>query len=141
MMLKRNLNRSALGLVLVALFAVVALRAQTEAPAANTEIRHVVLFALKADVSAEQRKVIETASASLLKDTGLIQHYEWGTDISGGQRAQGFTHCLVMSFRNADDLQKYIVHPAHVAFKEKALPFMEKLLVVDFNPQFTPQAS
>ena len=139
--MKRYLTRGALVLVFVAMLASFSLRAQTEAQLPNTDIRHVVLFALKGDVTEEQRKVIESASASLLKDTGLIQNYEWGTDISGGQRAQGFTHCMVMSFRNAEDLQKYIVHPAHVAFKEKAMPFMEKLLVLDFNPQFTPQAS
>lgn len=107
----------------------------------SEEIRHVVLFALKADVTPEQRRLVEETSAALLKDTGLIQRYEWGPDLNGGQRAQGFTHCIVMTFRNSDDLKKYLVHPAHVAFKEKALPLMEKLLVVDFNPQTAPQAS
>lgn len=105
---------------------------------APAPIRHVVLFALKPDVSPAQRKVIEDASAALLEDTGLIRAYEWGADLNSGQRAQGFTHCVIMTFDSADSLKRYLVHPAHVAFKEKALPFMEKMLVVDFQPQFTP---
>lgn len=132
-------KRLAVSATLVVMFLMAGLGAwSARAAAASSEIRHVVLFALKADATPEQRKVVEETSAALLKDTGLIQHYEWGTDLNNGQRAQGFTHCIVMSFRNAEDLQKYIVHPAHVAFKEKALPIMEKLLVLDFNPQTAP---
>ena len=106
----------------------------------DAPIRHVVLLAFKADITEEQRKVVEAASAELVHGTGLIRHYEWGTDLNAGQRSQGYTHCIVMTFDDAADLKAYIVHPAHVAFKEKALPFVEKILVLDFQPQPEPRA-
>ena len=98
-------------------------------------VRHVVLFALKADITPEQRKVIEETSAELRKEVTFIRGYEWGTDLNQGQRAQGYTHCVVMTFDGPDDLKKYLVHPAHVAFKEKAMPYIEKMLVFDFQPE------
>lgn len=106
----------------------------------DAPIRHVVLLSFKADITDEQRTVVEAASAELMHGTGLIRAYEWGTDLNAGQRSQGFTHCIVMTFDDAADLKAYIVHPAHVAFKEKALPFVEKILVLDFQPQPAPRA-
>jgi len=111
-----------------------------EHEAGDSAIRHVVLLAFKADITPEQRAIVEAASSALVHDTGLIRRYEWGTDLNAGQRSQGYTHCIVMKFDNADDLKAYIVHPAHVAFKEKALPFIEKILVIDYQPQPEPQA-
>lgn len=106
----------------------------------DAPIRHVVLLAFKQDITPQQRAIVEAASEDLVHNTGLIRHYEWGTDLNAGQRSQGFTHCIVMTFDDADDLKAYLVRPAHVAFKEKALPFVEKILVLDFQPQPEPQA-
>ncbi len=100
----------------------------------DAPIRHVVLLAFKADITDEQRKVVEAASADLVHGTGLIRHYEWGTDLNAGQRSQGYTHCIVMTFDDAADLKEYIVHPAHVAFKERRCPSSKRYSCWTFSP-------
>ena len=46
--------------------------------------------------------------------------------------AQGLTHCFIVSFRNAEDRDKYLPHPAHERFKEILHPQLEKAVVFDF---------
>lgn len=99
------------------------------------KLRHVVLFAFKDDVSAEKQKEIEEASRLLINEIDVIQDLEWGTDLSKGQRSQGITHCLLMTFNSEEDLQTYLPHPKHEAFKKLAIPHLAKITVVDYIAQ------
>lgn len=98
-------------------------------------LRHVVLFKFKADTTAEMRAAIEEAARNLQHPIHEIKDFEWGTDINEPTRAEGMTHCMVFTFGTVEDKDTYLNHPSHQAFRKLALPYIERLLVVDFWAQ------
>lgn len=109
----------------------------TMKPAATQEksLRHIVMFQFKADATPEQVKAIEDAFSQLPSKIDTITGYEWGTDVSTENKAQGFTHCFIISFKDQAGLDTYSPHPAHLAFVEILKPSLEKVLVLDFHTQ------
>ncbi|HUG92118.1 MAG TPA: Dabb family protein [Planctomycetaceae bacterium] len=96
-------------------------------------LRHVVLFKFKADATPEQIKAVEAGFAELPKKIDTIQAYEWGTDVSPEMRSQGFTHCFLVTFRNAQGRDAYLPHAAHQEFVKLVLPILDDVLVVDYQ--------
>lgn len=95
-------------------------------------LRHVVLFKFKDDSSEQDIRAIENAFCALPGKIDAIHDFEWGTDASTENLADGFTHCFVVTFRSEADRDAYIPHPAHKEFVELASPHFDKVLVVDF---------
>jgi hypothetical protein len=95
-------------------------------------LRHVVLFAFRTDTSLDEVKSIEQTFAVLPAAIPEIAGFEWGTDVSVENLAQGYTHCFVVTFRSEQDRDVYLPHPAHQAFVALVGPHIEKVLVVDF---------
>ena len=100
----------------------------TQAPV----LRHVVLFAFKATATPADIARLEAAFAALPKRIPAVRGFEWGTNVSPENLANGFTHCFIVSFADAAGRDAYLPHPAHTAFVAMAGPFIEKALVVDF---------
>ena len=98
---------------------------------ANAVLRHVVLFAFKADAGDGVRQV-EEAFCRLPQLIPQIRSFEWGTDVSPENLQQGFTHCFLLSFASGEDRDAYLVHPHHQAFGKLAQPYFAKVLVVDY---------
>ena len=96
-------------------------------------IRHLVLFAFKPDTPEDTRRAIEAASAALPEAIPQIRAFEWGTDITAGERAQGYTHCMLFTFAAAEDIPVYRDHPAHQAFAKSAMPYFAQVLVIDYR--------
>ena len=96
-------------------------------------LRHVVLFKFKSDATREQIQAVEEAFAELPKKIDTIQAYEWGTDVSPEMRSQGFTHCFLVTFRNAEGRDAYLPHAAHQEFVKQVLPILDDVLVVDYQ--------
>lgn len=95
-------------------------------------LRHVVLFKFKDSASpADVQKVVD-AFAALPKKIDVIQDFEWGTDVGVEKLSQGFTHCFLVTFRDAKGRDAYLPHPAHEEFKKLVGPLVEKVLVVDY---------
>lgn len=114
--------------------------AREPAPPANPKedmetVRHVVLFAFKPETPPETRAQIEQASLALADQIPVIHSVEWGTDLNEKSRAEGYTHCFVYTFSSRADIPVYVNHPAHVAFRQMALPHIEKLLILDYVPR------
>lgn len=103
--------------------------------AADGPVRHVVHFKFKAGATAEQIKKVTDEFSALKGKIPGIESLEWGTDSSPEGLGQGFTHCWLVSFKNAADRDAYLVHPAHKAFVDIAKPLLDGALVVDFVPQ------
>ena len=101
----------------------------------NAVLRHVVLFAFKADAGDGVREV-EEAFCRLPQLLPQILHFEWGTDVSIENVQHGFTHCFVLSFASAEERDQYLVHPQHQAFGQLAQPYFEKVLVVDYWAEY-----
>jgi hypothetical protein len=94
--------------------------------------RHVVLFKFKADATPQQVQAVETAFAKLPSKIDSIRAYEWGTDVSPEGKAEGFTHCFLVTFADKAGLENYLPHPAHQDFVKVLRPILDKVLVVDY---------
>ena len=57
-------------------------------------LRHVVLFGFKESTTPEQLQQIEQTFATLPGHIDIIHAFEWGTNISVENLAQGYTHCF-----------------------------------------------
>ncbi len=95
-------------------------------------LRHVVLFRFKEDAKAKDIRKVEKAFAALPGKVDLIHDFEWGTDVSVENLADGFTHCFVVTFKSEADRARYLPHPAHKAFGELLGPVLDKPFVVDY---------
>ncbi len=95
-------------------------------------LRHVVLFKFKGDATPEQVQEVVRAFGALKSKIDTIDDFEWGTDVGVENLAAGFTHCFVVSFRDAAGRDIYLPHPAHEEFKKLVGPRLDKVLVVDY---------
>ncbi len=102
------------------------------APEPVQVLRHVVLLKFKDDTTAADVRRIENAFAALPSKIDLIQDFEWGTDISVENLADGFTHCFFVTFLSEQDRDAYIPHPEHKKFGELLGPHLDKVLVIDY---------
>ena len=106
--------------------------AATAQDAAAAPLRHVVLFKFKAEATKEQVQEIVAGFQALPKKIDGITAFEYGTDVSPEGLADGFTHCFLVSFKDAKSRDAYLPHAAHKEFVALALPKVEKVLVVDY---------
>ncbi|HRP58150.1 Dabb family protein [Agriterribacter sp.] len=95
-------------------------------------LRHVVVFKFKDDASPEDVKKVEDAFRALPSKIKEIKGFEWGTNNSPENLAQGFTHCFFLSFKSEEDRAAYLPHPAHKAFGNILKPYLDKVLVIDY---------
>jgi hypothetical protein len=95
-------------------------------------LRHVVLFAFTPSSSAEDIRRIEAAFAALPSQIDAIIDFEWGTNVSVENIAQGYTHCFLVTFADEAGRAAYLPHPAHRAFGDLLRPHKEKVLVIDY---------
>ncbi len=98
-------------------------------------LRHVVLFSFKSTSTAADVKQIEDAFKALPGKIKEIKDFEWGTNNSPENLAQGFTHCFFVSFASEKDREIYLPHPDHKAFVAIAGPHIDKVLVLDYWAQ------
>lgn len=99
------------------------------------KVRHVVLFKFKDTAKPEDVKKVEDAFRALPTKIPTIQGLEWGTNMSPENLAQGYTHCFLLTFKNAEDRDAYLPHPAHKEFGKTLGPHLDKVLVIDFVAQ------
>ena len=100
--------------------------------AAEGPIRHVVHLKFKPESDQAQIQRVVESFAALRGSIPLIESIESGTNVSPEGLDQGYTHCWIVSFKNASDRDAYLVHPAHKAFVEALKPILDEALVVDF---------
>jgi len=95
-------------------------------------IRHVVLFRWKDGTPSSKVREIEDGFRGLPGKIAEIADFEWGTDVSPEGLSEGFTHCFLVTFRDAKARDAYLPHPAHQAFVALLEPHLDKALVVDY---------
>lgn len=100
--------------------------------AAKGVLRHVVLFKFKDGTTPEQVEEVVKAFRALKDKIDVIQGFEYGTDVSPENKAQGFTHCFFVTFADEKGRDAYLPHPAHKAFGALVGPRLDKVLVVDY---------
>jgi len=99
------------------------------------KLRHVVLFQYKEGTTPDQIKTIEDAFRELPSKIPTIVNFEWGTNNSPEGLADGFTHCFLVTFNDAEGRAVYLPHPAHKEFGSVLMPHLEKVLVIDYIAQ------
>ena len=102
------------------------------AKAADAPYRHVVLFQFKADASPAAIAEVEKSFAALKSKIDVIQDFEWGTNVSPEGKADGFTHCFLLTFKSKADVEVYLPHPEHKKFGASLKGLIDKVLVVDY---------
>ena len=120
---------SAVSLLVVCVFAC---NASVQASSHHPLLRHFVALKFKETTTKEQIREIEEAFQSLKSKIPQIVSIEWGTNTSPEQRSKGFTDAFLITFRTEQDRDAYLVHPAHLKFKETSLPLVADVLVMDF---------
>ena len=112
------------------------LMSSTTATAADTGVyRHVVLFKFQDSATPEQIRAVEAAFRALPTKIDTITGFEWGTNVSPEGKADGFTHCFFVTFKDKAGLEIYIPHPAHKEFGGILRPILDKVVVVDYVAQ------
>jgi len=96
------------------------------------QLRHIVLLKFKDAATTEQVREVENAFSGLPGKINTITGYEWGTNVSPENLAQGFSHCFMVSFKDEAGRNFYLPHPAHAAFVKVLTPHLDKVLVIDF---------
>ncbi len=97
------------------------------------EVKHFGVFQFKSDVSAEQ---IENCFSKLTgmvgQIPGLLEVIHGPYDSPEGLN-DGFTHGFIMTFDSPAARDAYLPHPVHEAVKDQVLPYLERVIVFDFN--------
>lgn len=136
-MLKKLLLAGVAALLLAATFTAVTAWRGAEAQCLLAEkpaqvLRHVVLFRFKEGTSAADIRAVENAFCALPGKIDAIYAFEWGTDVSVENLADGFTHCFTVTFKNEAGRSEYLPHPEHKKFGEILGPHLDKVIVVDY---------
>lgn len=97
-----------------------------------SSIRHIVLLAFSPALDTTQLEQALTAFAALKDQIAEVQHFESGTNCSPEQLGQGYTHCFQMQFADAAARDRYLVHPAHLAFVDYIKPLIIQAIVFDY---------
>ena len=95
-------------------------------------LRHVVLFQFKENTTPEDVKKLEDAFRALPSKVPTVVDFEWGTNNSPEGLADGFTHCFLVTFEDAEGRAAYLPHPAHNEYVSLLKPHLEKVLVIDY---------
>ena len=98
----------------------------------STQLRHVVLFGFKANVTPDEVKAVESAFLALPAQIKCIKSIEWGIDISPEGLQKGHTHCFFLTFGSEKDRDEYLVHPAHKAFGAMLGEKLSTVTVLDY---------
>lgn len=102
------------------------------ADADGKHLRHMVLFKFKAEVTPAQVQEVVDAFAKLPSKIDAITEFEHGTDVSVENKADGFTHGFLVTFKDEKGREIYLPHPAHKEFVKLVGPRIEKVLVFDY---------
>ena len=124
------MRTSMLLIVICAVFT--SLATTTAADKDKKMLRHVVLFKFKDEATDKQVKEVTDAFAKLPEKIEAIKAFEWGTDVSTENKAEGFTHCFLVTFADEKGRDEYLPHPAHQDFVKIVVPVLDKVLVVDY---------
>jgi hypothetical protein len=107
-------------------------RAKETAVSESEVLRHVVMFKFKESSTAEDVAKVVDAFRALPEKIPEIASFEYGTDNSPENLANGFTHCFLVTFASEADRDVYLPHQAHKAFVEVLKPHLDQVMVIDY---------
>jgi Stress responsive A/B Barrel Domain len=93
-------------------------------------IDHLVFLAVREEVSQEDTEDLISSFRGLKETVPGVVDLTVGENFS--ERSGGYTHGLFVRFESAEDLQRYMKHPDHLAVVEK-LDRLTSRIVVDYE--------
>ena len=95
-------------------------------------VEHLVIFKFNENANKDNKSNMLTHLKNLKKEIPEIEEISCGENFS--DRSKGFDFGLRVLFASEEDLQTYLVHPAHVKVVEENIkPIISDLLVIDYN--------
>ncbi len=96
-------------------------------------IRHILLIQFKAGSQPSDIENVKKEFLAIPSNIKGVVSVEWGENDSPENLNRGFTHCVLMTFKDEDSRNNYLPHPHHEALKKIILPFLEDIIVFDFT--------
>lgn len=96
-------------------------------------IRHILFITFTDNILPEQIYVVRRAFLQMPLHVEGVTGVEWGMNDSPENKNAGFTHCMLMTFYDAESRQRYLSHPAHDKLKKIFTPFIRDIVVLDFT--------
>ncbi len=97
-------------------------------------VKHVVFFKIREEFTDSKdfacQDIIDVLK-ELPDKIDIIRGYELG--INFAEKETAYDLCLISVFDSEEDLDKYRVHPEHVAAVEKIRRYIDKTAFVDFK--------
>lgn len=106
---------------------------ELEATPPGKVLRHAVFFSFKESASEADVQSVTDAFRALPAKIDAITEFQSGTNNSPEGKDDGFTHCFLLTFKDAAGRAEYIPHPAHSGeFADVLRPHMDKVFVIDY---------
>ncbi len=93
--------------------------------------KHIAWFNFKNGVSTEQIEVHLEAVRSLVDLVPVVDQIV--CEPSYTDRADGLTHCIIVTLRNREALPDYLNHPLHIPIAESLVADVGVLRVMDLD--------
>lgn len=94
-------------------------------------LKHVVFMKFKDEVTDDKIAALEKGLAGLPGVIAEIKGFHFGRDVIHSERSYDFA--LVGDFENLEAMQRYQIHPAHVAVVALVRSLSSSILAVDFE--------
>lgn len=96
-------------------------------------VRHILFITFTDEASVEQIDAIRQAFLQIPDRLEGVAGVEWGMNDSPEGKNGGFTHCVLMTFKDEAARQQYLPHPAHDDLKTIFRPILQDIIVLDYT--------
>lgn len=101
-------------------------------------IRHIVLFRLRAGLSADERSGLAAALRSAIKAIPSVRRARVGRRVTHGrpyeqQMQVDYEYAAMLDFDDLNGLKLYLEHPAHEALATRFFRVLDESLIYDFE--------
>jgi hypothetical protein len=110
-------------------------REKARQKAKGNRVVHVVALKFKEGVTQEQIEKVCKGFAELKDKIPGIVRYQAGVNNSPEKLDKGFTHCFIVTFKNAKARDEYLPHPVHKEFAKGLGEVIADVFVIDFETQ------
>ena len=98
-----------------------------------SKIKHIALIKFKDSTTPEQIEQVFEQIMDLSEAVPGVEDYVSGANNSPEGLNDGFTHGFVMTFTDAAARDAYLPHAEHERVKTAVLPYVERVVVFDFE--------
>lgn len=96
-------------------------------------VKHIVLMKRKAETTDAEMDALMVALAGLKDTFDTIVDYSGGAEISGSERAMGYTHGFAMTFISPEAVNEYLPHPEHQKVAAQVRALNDAILAFDYE--------